>query len=530
MTAFRLFLLLLVSTASFPMNAQSFLDWKHLAPGPHAVGFRAVAAVDPTRSFGEAKDLLGAERPQQARRPIQITLWYPAQPVSKPHYMTYGDYVALTEWEQGPEHSTASGRAAALQAFIQIGEPKPTTEQRAAFDRLFASPVWAIRNAAPAPGRHPAVVLGPGGNSPSTDNSVMAEYLASHGYVVVSCPSLGTESRKPTFDGGGPGDAEVMDTCTRDLEFLMGYLQDLDLVDPTHIGTAGFSWGGITNVLLAMKDSRVKAVISLDDAMDRMDIATARRFPRFQAERLRAPLLVLVSETSAKAADSDPSFCAKAIHGDTWQAILPGLQHGDFCALYGLLGSRLALERDWKTCQAGYETICRLSLDFLDAHLKGHGGAWHTLVQETTRVTFRAAVPPPPRPGQFLELLNTAGPTHALALFREVRKRYPAYIPCREAEFHRLGLRLLKTGEIQESIAVFTLGTEAYPALPGSHEHLAEALQATGAWAQAEAACRAAMARLDAYPEPERLVARSRLEHQLAGLAARIEAQRLSPN
>ena len=75
------------------LKAQSFLDWKALEPGPHAVGFKAIAASDATRTFLTPTDYFGRPRPGFGNRPVQIALWYPAEASSDGVPLTYGDYV-----------------------------------------------------------------------------------------------------------------------------------------------------------------------------------------------------------------------------------------------------------------------------------------------------------------------------------------------------------------------------------------------------------------------------------------------------
>src|SRR5205085_1762491 len=89
----------------------------------------------------------------------------------------------------------------------------------------------------------------------------LCEYLASHGYVVIASPSVGRTTRSMTSD------LEGAEAQAADIEFLIGYAHALPQADTTHIAVIGYSWGGLSNVLAAAKDSRIDAVVSLDGSL-----------------------------------------------------------------------------------------------------------------------------------------------------------------------------------------------------------------------------------------------------------------------
>ena len=67
-------------------------------------------------------------------------------------------------------------------------------------------------------------------------------------------------------------DLEGMEAQRGDISFLIGYAHTLPAADMSHIAVAGFSWGGISNLFAAARDSRIDALISLD--------GSARYFPK----------------------------------------------------------------------------------------------------------------------------------------------------------------------------------------------------------------------------------------------------------
>ncbi|KFC71546.1 hypothetical protein [Massilia sp. LC238] len=55
--------------------------------------------------------------------------------------------------------------------------------------------MWAVRDAAPKAGKFPVVIYAPSINNTTFENADIAEYLASHGYIVIAAPSVGLNSR-----------------------------------------------------------------------------------------------------------------------------------------------------------------------------------------------------------------------------------------------------------------------------------------------------------------------------------------------
>lgn len=124
-----------------------------------------------------------------------------------------------------------------------------------------ASPTGAIRDAdRDREGRYPLVVLSHGFASTRYAHITLAEYLASHGYVVAAPDHTGNT----LFDivGGIDEDRRARSTIDRprDLAFVIDALLARDagrdpilrgLIDPARIGVAGHSLGGYTALAIA---------------------------------------------------------------------------------------------------------------------------------------------------------------------------------------------------------------------------------------------------------------------------------------
>jgi dienelactone hydrolase len=468
------FSLVSLALLAMPARAQSFLEWKGLARGPFAVSFRTATVVDPTRTLQGPRDYFGRPRPGYGQRPIHVAIWQPADSDTSGVGMTYGDYLPLLAWDTGPELEGAVERQAAELAYIQMVTPLAGPPDSASIDHLLAERVWARRDAKPAPGRFPVLIYAPGSGYPACDNSVLFEYLASHGYVVVSSPSIGPDARRMG------GDAFSVEAQTRDLEYLAGYVQTLPQADPERIGTAGFSSGGLASVLFALRNTRVRALISLDGTVREPEsLAVGRTLLYFSPERLRVPTLV-VTTTPDRALPGlgDESFLEQASYAEITRAVVPGVDHHDFASLSNLLrrSSQRRKAFDWAPATAGYEAVCKVILGFLDVHLKGVAGRLDlgSEADAGCRVTTRGAQKAPPTPADFLEVLDVDGVTRATDMVRTAVKEHPEILPQYEEAITQVGYELLGAGRHDDAVAVLLFGVEISPESFGIAHSLAE--------------------------------------------------------
>ncbi|MFJ8585489.1 alpha/beta hydrolase family protein [Streptomyces sp. NPDC093595] len=172
--------------------------------------------------------------------------------------------------------------------------PYMTTDEARAFleDRDLAGAVPAATlsgtrtharpGAAPARGTYPLVVLSPGFTVNRATLTLLAEDLASRGYVVASVDHA-HESVGTAFPGGrlltcaacGPaeerGYAAVARGRAQDVSFLLDRLtarhpawRHARMIDRTRIGMAGHSIGGASAATAMAADGRVRAGLSLD--------------------------------------------------------------------------------------------------------------------------------------------------------------------------------------------------------------------------------------------------------------------------
>lgn len=505
----RLFLLALL----FATTASAQPLYGPLTPGPYAVGFRVIERYDYSRPYRFARDLSGKPRSGELARPMQISVWYPAEKGSG-KAMRFGDYVALVASATKFAGISDADRANAERLFFGFPIINEVSEEQRG--RWKGMETWARADAKPAAGRFPLVIwsffwpaLG----------HVTPEYLASRGYVVVTMPRVDSTT--------GAGDRAAPDLYTKalDMDFLINEMASHPAADIHNIGAIGFSAGGHWALGEAMRNPDVHAVVSLDTIMLYHD-AVGQAFaamPFYGLDRVRIPVLHMIR--SVWVPNEDQALWTKMRYADRTylEFVDPALDHFDFqSAGYATtaLGARPNAAR---ASAAAHELYNRYTLAFLDTHLKGDAAARAFLARSPeengapsgfVKVSRLAAVPPKPSPAEFFAAMNEEGVDAALTA-------YPAVAPLPEATLNTAGYQLFFARRVADAVKVFTLMAESYPQSANAHDSLADALEAAGEKARAIAESEKALALLDGdaslAPDRKELV-RKNIQDKLARL------------
>ncbi len=106
----------------------------------------------------------------------------------------------------------------------------------------------------------PVLIYHHGSRGSAFDNHVMAEYLASHGYIVIAGNfNLPYENKPYGFTKNDPYD-------TRLSESVINFAQDLD--STAKIGFIGHSWGGQIGFSLLPNHDKVSAFVSMETTLE----------------------------------------------------------------------------------------------------------------------------------------------------------------------------------------------------------------------------------------------------------------------
>jgi len=223
--------------AAAPLSAQGEF-WGELKAGRYGVGFRALYQSDTARWYDPDYFSPGGQLAKKPR-PIFIAVWYPA-PADEGKAMIHRDYFRAITLDSGaPEFAPRLRKFTRDQAcHYMMGKDYDdlTDEQRGRWEGLISTPVFAVMNAPPVDGRFPVVIYHPGLGGTFEDNAVACEFLASHGYVVISSAYQAADSSALEIDGD-------LETSFADVASLLRFAATLPFADASKVAAMGHSYG-----------------------------------------------------------------------------------------------------------------------------------------------------------------------------------------------------------------------------------------------------------------------------------------------
>ena len=446
-------------------RAETTALWGKLEYGPHAVGFELIDTSDNTRTFDDVEP-----------RPIRMSVWYPTEATTT-QTLSYGEIVWLHERAPG-----GSSRAADRAARESVAERWALSQgySGAVLEKLLSADTASVQDAPVSEaGPFPLVLYAPGYGSRVTPHTVTAEYLASHGYVVVSLPSQGDGREGITFDAAG------LETQTRDLEFALGWGRERPFVGP-HAATVGFSFGGGAALLTAMRNPAVRAVVGLDGvAGAQHSFSNIRNTVGFDRARARVPLL----EMRRSDVPWTDATLIESLHlaPRTWITV-DDAQHLDFIPKLTMAASAGADHRPRQL--RIYRDVARLLRAFLDLHLKGDRASEATIASlagatptEEHPLRLEASLRPegnPPTSREFWTLLrDPATAADAVRRYRRESESLGGMILVREGHFDRAASSLVSEHP-ELAVRVRRLWVEEYPESVTGWSALGNALHRVG--------------------------------------------------
>ncbi len=291
---------------------QSFPQWGNLTKGDYVVGYKDSVFFKPDEQFSYFN--------YQAKKPFFVSIWYPAIENKSIPFLKYKHYFNFPKQESyGNLYDSLIGTFQNIIINDGICINIKNDDEEVKFDlthnnlyhSIFDTKVNAKRNLVKINNKFPCIFYHHGAQSTPFDNNVFCEYMASHGFVVVSSNyNLPSEVRP---HGLTVATDEKFDNIS-DMEFVLKLTKQLPNVDTARIIAVGHSWGAQTELRFdnTTFQKSFKRIISLHTTLEDKQLDFAKEnWPEFnymfenKCELSTTPVIIFAPFQIASMFDTD---------------------------------------------------------------------------------------------------------------------------------------------------------------------------------------------------------------------------------
>lgn len=461
-----------------------------LQPGAHDVGFKVYHQYNQGRTFRPQYLADGSLDRSHQPRPMQIAVWYPTD--AKGKKMKYGelfrlngnreDFTTLTQediddWDRGY-----------INMWGMLGElDKDKMRENMAMDTT------SIRNASPSDGKFPVVLYAQRENRGVFINFQLAEYLASHGYVVMTTSAKTKVDNAPTHNFWNQ---DGIESSVSDMQFIKGFAHSLPNTDMDKVGVIGYGFGSATAMGLAINDNNISAVVNwageageqgsmIEPVIDSIDY--------FEPQNIQTPMLQ-ISVNPMGANEGRPfEWYEDAVYSDMHFLRFNTLDTIAFGASFVIDWVRSRKEfksyNNFEEMDLGYDLSSEHTLKFFDTYLKNDTTARKELTQlltvnnvqqEYAEFKHRDGFLPPPSERFFMDVFRNQGPEEAIKLYQRVINDVPGKLVFDPYNMFDLASSLIKQRKFTRAMAALELLAMSKPEEKWSHAGYAAAYAMQG--------------------------------------------------
>ena len=467
--------------------------------GKYTVGYKNLLERDLSRPNIPFQNWAGQMEamPPGKGRPVRICLWYPAHPVKgKP--LNYSDYVRqlaqVVDFSAVTKERQEWAENWLISMINDLGGNGSFTKEK--LNQLMPLRTKAYREASPISGKFPLVVFAEGA-SPAT-NSVMCEYLASHGYIVAALGMLGT------YSGGSEVSTRGLLTMTADVQFAIQKASEKSNVAIGQIALIGLGFNASTCMSVQTLNPAIDAVISLEGGiLSTFEDEMLNKLPQFEATAIDVPLLAI----HAPHQYIDPSTIDYYVHSDRYFLNFKQMSEFHFLnyGLFELLVPNLLGESPGDT-KKGHEMATKSCLAFLNGIFKEDKDILQTLQtlkkkeqlpDDFLTISKKASIPAPPDIAYLKDLFLKEGIDAIVALYREQQKHHSQPFSNKFYSAYNDWLAWQKDPDFSARKTLAQLRVESFPQSAIAHYYLGYYAEKNGDEALAKKGYTAALDLLD---------------------------------
>jgi len=341
----RAWLLALVLSLCADLSAEPRL-WGHLHSGRYTVGFRTLRI-----NTADA----------------ELHIWYPAIEGTGPK-ITFGDYLRLSHDLKDAEPDFENDDQALRKTLSLAVTGREDLLDNKLCDEILAIPFAAVRDASPASGKFP-LIFWTYRYATTAAQSVLNEYLASHGFVVIYAP----ESSVPPM----PSELKSFADKTREFNRLqlrlrsaLSFARQMPNVQPDKVAVIAWSYAGESAFELQQSEPAVRLVVGLSTNVLDGWIYREDQLAGLKGSQLTVPYVLVDGEKKTR-----PEIMTKA-SARTFFIHIKDMSHGSFNVLEGMLPSVMGIRtvQEWSKAgpqqQLGYEVTAQYVLRSCEHYLR----------------------------------------------------------------------------------------------------------------------------------------------------------------
>ena len=254
--------------------------------GPYEVGFESFKTYDDSRPYIYGEDTIS--------RPLLIHFWYPSQEKIEGQTLDFKHYIDLIAQRENFGKLTSEIDESSFNyvyAYSEFAKGNLGLDTSVSSQEILDSPVYA-KSGIPTQKigtGFPLLIYAPSNSKASVQNHMICEYLASHGFMILSVASAGpTSIQREKFEESTM--AQVID-----MEHILKYSEDSLNIKYTNLGLFGFSSGGNAITILQMRNESVDAVFSMDGGQEYGAYSALYKMADFNLEKASVPYCTVVN-------------------------------------------------------------------------------------------------------------------------------------------------------------------------------------------------------------------------------------------
>lgn len=286
-------------------------------------------------------------------RKIPIHIWYPALKENKA-LIPFTTYI---KYETGYKPDSI---AVFLRRLIyQYVEQDKISE---VVKKLMSLTSNSYYDAIPLKGKFPIILLGNAIDAPGLMYTVLAEFLAANGFVVVAYPSV----QEDASINVSYTERELFSQVS-DLEFVLSDIAKMPFIDIKKLGLINWSFGGITHMLYQMKYKAARMIISMDGATQyQYGYDLIKRTEFFKDEPDNTPFLDIRAEGPTPFNVPRSNYIYESILTNKQKLVFDNLNHSHMTSVVHLISIS---DSSNAKLRSQYAEMCINIRDFIIRHL-----------------------------------------------------------------------------------------------------------------------------------------------------------------